>query len=163
MSLSVSVRKDYENFRLDVRFEAGNEALALLGACAPSPQPPTPPAIAPTALLIALFLTFVARPAAVFAILSPFRCSVRQRLLVSWAGMRGAASIVFAIMVTVDPASTSNDIFHIVLTIVLFSILLQGSLIPPVARAAIDGIIRREQQRERAIEEIEAMKRDGRL
>lgn len=97
--------------------------------------PSSLPAIAPTALLIALFLTFVARPAAVFAILSPFRCGVRQRLLVSWAGMRGAASIVFAIMVTVDPASTSNDIFHIVLTIVLFSILLQGSLIPPVARA----------------------------
>ena len=97
--------------------------------------PSSLPAIAPTALLIALFLTFVARPAAVFAILSPFRCGVRQRLLVSWAGMRGAASIVFAIMVTVDPASTSYDIFHIVFSIVLFSILLQGSLIPPVARA----------------------------
>jgi len=96
--------------------------------------PSSLPAIAPIALLIALFLTFVARPAAVFAILSPFRCSIRQRLLVSWAGMRGAASIVFAIMVTVDPTSTSYDIYHIVLTIVLFSILLQGSLIPPVAR-----------------------------
>ena len=32
MSLSVSVKKDYGNFRLDARFEAGNEALALLGA-----------------------------------------------------------------------------------------------------------------------------------
>ena len=32
MSLSVSVKKDYGNFRLNARFEAGNEALALLGA-----------------------------------------------------------------------------------------------------------------------------------
>ena len=32
MSLSVSVKKDYGNFRLDAHFEAGNEALALLGA-----------------------------------------------------------------------------------------------------------------------------------
>ena len=32
MSLSVSVKKDYGNFRLDACFEAGNEALALLGA-----------------------------------------------------------------------------------------------------------------------------------
>ena len=32
MSLSVSVKKDYGNFRLNAHFEAGNEALALLGA-----------------------------------------------------------------------------------------------------------------------------------
>lgn len=92
------------------------------------------PQIALIALCIALFLTFVARPLAVFAILTPFRSNIRQRLLVSWAGMRGAASIVFAIMVVINPASTNNDIFHIVFFIVLFSILLQGSLIPLAAK-----------------------------
>ncbi len=86
------------------------------------------------AVLIALFLTFVARPVAVFAILSPFRCPVRQQLLVSWAGLRGAASIVFAIMVTVSEAFTDNDIFHIVFCIVLLSIAFQGTLLPLVAR-----------------------------
>ncbi len=86
------------------------------------------------AVLIALFLTFVARPAAVFAILSPFRCPVRQQLLVSWAGLRGAASIVFAIMVTVSNAFTDNDIFHIVFCIVLLSIAFQGTLLPLVAK-----------------------------
>lgn len=93
------------------------------------------PAIALTALCIALFLTFVARPLAVFAILTPFKgANVRQNLLVSWAGMRGAASIVFAIMAVINPAVTDNDIFHTVLFIVLFSILIQGTLIPVVAK-----------------------------
>ena len=92
------------------------------------------PGAALTALAIALFLTFVARPVAVFAILSPFKSSLRQMTLVSWAGMRGAASIVFAIMAVINPASIDNDIFHIVFFIVLFSILLQGSLIPVLAR-----------------------------
>lgn len=89
------------------------------------------PAIALTGLLVALFLTFVARPLAVFAILTPFKGGhIKQNLLVSWAGMRGAASIVFAIMAVINPAVTDNDIFHTVLFIVLFSILIQGTLIP---------------------------------
>ena len=92
------------------------------------------PQILPVALLIALFLTFIARPLTVFLLLTPFKSPIRQQLLVSWAGLRGAASIVFAVMATISPASTNNDIFHIVFCIVLFSILVQGSLIPLVAQ-----------------------------
>ncbi len=86
------------------------------------------------ALAIALFLTFVARPLAVFIILKPFKCPINQQLLISWSGLRGAASIVFAIIPIVSPAYTQNDIFHIVFFIVLFSIAIQGSLIPFVAK-----------------------------
>ncbi len=86
------------------------------------------------ASLIALFLTFVARPLSVFLILSPFKCSIKQQLLVSWAGLRGAASIVFAIMTVIHPAHIGNDIFHTVFMIVLFSILLQGTLLPITAK-----------------------------
>lgn len=92
------------------------------------------PDVALIGLLIALFLTFVARPAAVFAILAPFRTSFRQSLLVSWAGMRGAASIVFAVFAVINKAVVDNDIFHIVFFIVLFSILIQGTLLPAVSR-----------------------------
>lgn len=87
-----------------------------------------------TAIFIALFLTFAARPLSVFAILSPSRCKLPQQLLVSFAGLRGAASIVFAIMATVDAAYMEYDVFHIVFCIVLFSILFQGTLIPIVAK-----------------------------
>lgn len=97
------------------------------------------------ALAIALFLTFIARPLAVSSILSAFPALSRlrkksaapafnfnQQLVVSWAGLRGAASIVFAIM-AVMAVETENDIFHIVFCIVLFSILLQGSLLPYIS------------------------------
>ena len=85
-------------------------------------------------LAIALFLTFVARPMAVFSILMPFRSPIKQQLLVSWSGLRGAASIVFAIMAIVQVKELKHDVFHIVFFIVLFSILLQGTLIPFVAK-----------------------------
>ena len=91
------------------------------------------PQVVLPALAIAVFLTFVARPLAVFAILAPFRSKIPQQLVTSWAGLRGAASIVFSIM-AVTAVETENDIFHIVFCIVLFSILLQGSLLPLISR-----------------------------
>jgi cell volume regulation protein A len=92
------------------------------------------PQILLSALAIALFLTFVSRPLSVFTILTPFKCPVNQQLLVSWAGLRGAASIVFAIVATVSPAYMKHDVFHIVFFIVLFSISIQGSLISFMAK-----------------------------
>ncbi|WP_027625711.1 potassium/proton antiporter [Clostridium lundense] len=92
------------------------------------------PSILPHSIAIALFLTFIARPATIFAILMPAKCKISQLLLVSFAGLRGAASIVFAIMATVSEAYTKNDVFHIVFCIVLLSITFQGTLIPLVAK-----------------------------
>lgn len=86
------------------------------------------------ALAIALFLTFAARPLAVFLILTPQKCSMPQQRVVSWSGLRGAASIVFAIMATTSSAYTKSDLFHMVFCIVLFSILVQGSLIPYLSK-----------------------------
>lgn len=94
------------------------------------------PSLLPGVLLpaigIALFLTLVARPAAVFALLSPFGCSKGQMLLTSWSGLRGAASIVFAISAAMS--GVQLDVFHIVFCVVLLSILIQGTLIPAVSR-----------------------------
>lgn len=92
------------------------------------------PSIIVPSLLIALFLTLVARPAATFAILTPFKAKINQQLMVSWAGLRGAASIVFAIFATVGDAYTKNDLFHIVFCVVLFSIGIQGTLLPFAAK-----------------------------
>lgn len=97
----------------------------------------TPSRILPillSALLISVFLTLVARPLAVFACLSPLRCSLRQQMLVSFAGLRGAASVVFAIMAVVSGVETNSDFFHIVFCVVLISITVQGSLLAPAAR-----------------------------
>ena len=92
------------------------------------------PAVVFPSLMIALFLTFVARPAVVCLLLTPFRSKWRQQILVSWAGLRGAASIVFAIMARSSGTLFEHDIFHMIFFIVLFSILLQGTLLPYVAK-----------------------------
>lgn len=92
------------------------------------------PAVAWQSIFISLFMIFVARPAAVFAILSWFKIPVRQQILVSWVGIRGAASIVFAIYAVTDRAMLQTDVFHIVFFLVLFSVLVQGTLMPTVAK-----------------------------
>ena len=85
-------------------------------------------------ILIALFMTLIARPVSVFAILAPFRCKLNQMLLVSWSGLRGVASIVFAIMAAAAADFEQYDLFHTVFLVVMFSLLLQGSLIPFMSR-----------------------------
>lgn len=57
-----------------------------------------------------------------------------QLALISFVGLRGAASIVFAIMILSSKAALTNDIFSIVFCIVLISIALQGSLVPAAAK-----------------------------
>lgn len=87
------------------------------------------------ALIIFVFLTLVARPLAVCGVLAPFRkYPFRQLGMISFVGLRGAASIVFAITILTSGVELQNDIFSIVFCIVLVSIALQGSLIPFVAK-----------------------------
>lgn len=92
------------------------------------------PAVFLPALCIMAFLTFVGRPAAVAALLLPFRSPLRQIGLVSWAGLRGVASIVFAIFAVLGGIDLSYDLFNLVFCIVLLSISFQGTLLPWVSR-----------------------------
>ena len=103
----------------------------LLGLLA---TPSQMPAVLLQAVLIFLFLTLAARPLSVLLTLTPFRCNWRQQLLISGAGLRGVASIVFAAMAMIDPAYTRSDVFHIAFCVVLLSISLQGTLLPWMAR-----------------------------
>ena len=84
--------------------------------------------------LLSILLIFVARPIATFGILSWFRVPIKQQMFVSWVGLRGSASIVFAIVATKAlGADLPYDIFHLVFFVALFSILIQGSLTPLMA------------------------------
>lgn len=87
---------------------------------------------------IALFLTLVARPLAVFLLMLPFRMPWRQQLLISFAGLRGASAIVFSIM-AITRVSGYSFIFDATFAVVLLSILVQGGLLAPVS-AALDMI-----------------------
>lgn len=91
------------------------------------------PEIAWPAFLIALFLTFVARPLGVFALLAPFKTPAAASALISFAGLRGASAIVFAI-VAYTQAPVNDIVFHVTFFIVLLSILFQGALLPFAAK-----------------------------
>lgn len=87
------------------------------------------------ALLIGLFLLLVARPAGIMLSLLPFRgLSFRAKLLTSWVGLKGAGPILFALYTVIEGVDGSNEIFNIVFTITLLSLLVQGMTISPMAR-----------------------------
>lgn len=94
------------------------------------------PELLSTGTVIFLFLTFVARPIVIFVLLLPFGSSIGQCFLVSWAGLRGVASIVFAIIAINSQVTLHYDLFHLVFLISILSVALQGTLLPFVARKA---------------------------
>src|SRR5699024_5179341 len=65
------------------------------------------------ALAVCLFMTFIGRPAAVFLVLKPFGASMAQIGLVSWAGLRGVASIVFSIYVVLADIPMTYNLFNL--------------------------------------------------
>lgn len=86
------------------------------------------------AFLIALILTFVARPIAVFLTTIPFKRSFKEKLMISWVGLRGAAPIVLATFPLTANIPHATEIFNIVFFVVIISVLLQGTTIPYIAK-----------------------------
>ena len=85
-------------------------------------------------LAVFLFMLLVARPAATFSIMSWFRAYIRPQFFVSWVGLRGAASIVFAIYAATARPDLGMDIYHLVFMVCLLSIIVQGTFLPQIAR-----------------------------
>lgn len=81
------------------------------------------------AFLVALSLTFVARPVSVFISLLPFKRPLNEKLMISWVGLRGAAPIVLATFPLTADIPYSLEIFNIVFFVVIISVLLQGTTI----------------------------------
>ncbi|EQA63688.1 potassium/proton antiporter [Leptospira alexanderi] len=87
-----------------------------------------------TGIVFSLFLVFVARPIAVFVSLFRSGYNIREKLLVSWIGLRGAAPIILATFPFAQGLAGSDKIFHLVFFTVLVSLLLQGTSVPQVVR-----------------------------
>lgn len=92
------------------------------------------PQVLYSGMLIFIFLTFVARPIVIFSLLAPFKSSLGQKLLVSWAGLRGVASIVFAIIAMDMGVRLDYDLFHLVFLISVLSVAFQGTFLPWIAK-----------------------------
>ncbi len=92
------------------------------------------PNILETGIYIFLFLTFIARPLVIFLLLAPFKVSFSQTILISWAGLRGVASIVFAIIAINSGITLHYDLFHLVFLISILSVALQGTFLPLISK-----------------------------
>ncbi len=87
------------------------------------------------ALMVGLFLIFVARPLGVFLSLLPFKgFSTRAKLFTSWVGLKGAGPILFALAPVLAGLEGSNTIFNIVFLVTILSLVIQGSSLSWVAR-----------------------------
>jgi cell volume regulation protein A len=85
-------------------------------------------------LVLAVVLGLVVRPIVVIPLLLPARLSRGERLFVTWAGLKGAVPILLASLAVVGGADQAEDVYGIVFVVVMFSVAVQGTLVPAVAR-----------------------------
>ena len=85
-------------------------------------------------LVLAALLGFVIRPLVVGPLLVPMRLNWGERGFIVWSGLKGAVPILLASLAVVGGTSHAKEIYGVVFVVVLLSVLVQGSLVPHVAR-----------------------------
>ncbi|WP_434426312.1 potassium/proton antiporter [Nannocystis pusilla] len=85
-------------------------------------------------VLLFLVLTFVARPAAVWLGTLGMGIGKRERLFMSWAGLRGAVPVVLATYPAAAGLELGQEIFNLVFFAVLLSVSIQGSTLGWLAK-----------------------------
>jgi len=86
------------------------------------------------AVIVALTLMFVARPVAVFLCLAPFKFHWREKLFISWMGLRGAVGIFLASIPLLVGLPAAYLFFDVAFVVVLLSLLVQGWTVAFAAR-----------------------------
>ena len=84
-------------------------------------------------VFLALFMLFIARPVAVFATMAPTSFNWREKIMISWMGLRGAVPIVLCTYALSAESAKSGLIFNIVFFVVLITTLIQGFTLKPLA------------------------------
>jgi potassium/hydrogen antiporter len=91
------------------------------------------PAILIQGILVSLILILIARPVAVFISTFKMKYTRKERIFLSWAGLKGAVPIILATFPLLAGIEDSHQIFNVVFFVVLTSALIQGATIPMLA------------------------------
>lgn len=92
------------------------------------------PNVAITGILTSVFLILIARPVAVFISLIFSKTSFKEKLIISWVGLRGSVPIILATYPYNAGHPKADVFFHLVFFIVFTSVVAQGTTIPLVAK-----------------------------
>lgn len=84
-------------------------------------------------LVLALLLGFVIRPLVVGPLVAAMRLTWGERAFIVWSGLKGAVPILLASLAVVGGTDYAAEIYGIVFVVVLFSVVVQGTLVPTVA------------------------------
>lgn len=84
--------------------------------------------------ILAIMITIVARMAVVFTLMSPFKYSKKEKFFMSWAGLKGAVPIIFSTNAITAGIENSQVIFNMVFYMVVFSVMIQGMTLKPLAK-----------------------------
>ena len=90
--------------------------------------------VALKATIVAFVSVAVARPLATFVATALDRFSARERVVLGWAGLRGAVPVVLATFPVIEGVPRSLEFFNIAFFAVLLSTVLQGASLEPLAR-----------------------------
>ena len=82
---------------------------------------------------LALLLTLIVRPAMVGLLLLPVRLNPGERLFVMWSGLKGAVPILLGTYILTADVSGAQRLYGVVVVVVAFSVVVQGSLVPYIA------------------------------
>src|SRR5512133_3090634 len=85
-------------------------------------------------LMLAVLLTVVVRPLLVGLLLVPVRLAWGERLFVLWAGLKGAVPILLGSFLLTAGVPDATRLHAVIVVVVAFSVIVQGGLVPTVAR-----------------------------
>jgi potassium/hydrogen antiporter len=85
-------------------------------------------------LVLAVLLALVIRPLLVGLLLWPVRLRRGERVFVLWTGLKGAVPILLGSFILAAGVADANRLYGIIFTVVAFSVIVQGGLVPTLAR-----------------------------
>ena len=99
--------------------------------------------VAVTGFLVALFLTLIARPLAVFGCMLPFDFTKKEVGYIGWVGLRGSVPIILATFPVLAHVPGAQTIFDTVFFIVVISSVIPGATLRWMTRRAGLNVLQR--------------------